>query len=188
MHSTGWFEPEFSTSIFPLELMLVQPHTGTVSPQPTFTLCIKWHSFRECNSYSKSHEHNTQNSQRWNCELCVSSSAPSRKLPKGFCCPLVETLVWYQIQLLFQNNAFMLLASSLKLLLNLRLLVWEEKVSLIVWKAPVIWAITSWIKAKWSQCWDFYVVWILVQTLARLLIDYFFFSSHTLDTHNCYTN
>lgn len=65
----------------------------------------------------------------WSDELCVSSLAPIRKRPKGFSSPLVETLEWYQIQVLFQNNTHMLLESSLNLLLNLRQLVQEEYVS-----------------------------------------------------------
>lgn len=57
-----------------------------------------------------------------------------------------------------------------------------------VCKAAVIWALSSETNAKWSKCWDFYFVCVLVQTLAGLLIDYFFLSSHTLGVHNSYTN
>lgn len=151
-------EPELPTSVHPLELILVQPHTGAVSPHPIFTLRSKWLSFRVCNSYSKSHEYNLgkfPNVKPW--ALCFllgtqKKAATGLWLSTGrnVCMaprsgvhptPCTDVCIFFQVTETACAEGINLPRSACT--------------------AAAIWAIASSAKAKWSQCWVFcYVDWI----------------------------
>lgn len=157
MHSTACVSLNFlQVSVHPPELMLVQPHTGAVSPHPIFTLRIKWLSFRACNSYSKSHEHKLgkfPNVKPW--AVCFLLGTQKK----------AATGLWLSTG----RNACMAPRSGVHptpctdVCIFFQVTVCAEGINLprSACTAAVIWAIASWTKAKWSQYWVFcYVDWI----------------------------